>query len=228
MIQDIEEGSGGSDPQNMIDISGITFLMARGESVGTELFAGITTTVLPVEVFEFNGRRENEDAKLYWKTESDQVKSGFEIERSIDGRNYERIGIVAASATTGINNYQFTDHEFTSLGVQVIYYRLRQNMPDGRFTYSRIVALATDSRNIVVLYPNPATDYANLLVTTGKAQALQCRIVDNNGKLVKQLLWNITPGSKSLPVDLSNLASGTYYLELKGTTINEVKTIIKK
>ena len=101
-------------------------------------------------------------------------------------------------------------------------------MPDGRFTYSRIVALAADSRNIVVLYPNPATDYANLLVTTGKAQALQCRIVDNNGKLVKQLLWNITPGSKSLPVDLSNLASGTYYLELKGTTINEVKTIIKK
>ena len=44
--------------------------------MGTELFAGITTTVPPVEVFEFNGRRENEDKAFTGKPKKKKAYEG--------------------------------------------------------------------------------------------------------------------------------------------------------
>jgi trimeric autotransporter adhesin len=109
-----------------------------------------------------------------------------------------------------------------------VYYRLKQTTATGKFVYSRIVALSINGKNIVLLYPNPVKDEASLVISVNKAQQLQCRIIDNAGKLIKQLQWKLAIGSTSLPVDVSNLSAGTYYLELKGETIHEVKRFVKQ
>ena len=110
----------------------------------------------------------------------------------------------------------------------MIYYRLKQTDVDGRFTYSRIVALSLANKNIVLFYPNPVQNEANLTITIDKAEQVQGRIIDNAGRVVKQQQWKLAAGSTSLSVDVNGLAKGMYYLELTGETINERKRFIKQ
>jgi N-acetylneuraminic acid mutarotase len=183
---------------------------------------------LPLHLLEFNGRLQNGNALLNWKTENEQNTSFFEIERSTDGRNYTAVGNIVASNQPGFHNYDYADDNVTALGVPVVYYRLKQKDTDGRFTYSRIVALSIDnSRNIVLFYPNPVINEANLTITVSKQDKVQVRIIDNAGRIIKQQQWNVSAGSTTLPVDVNGLTKGIYFLELKGKTINERKQFVK-
>lgn len=184
---------------------------------------------LPLDLIEFNGRVQNTNGILAWKTTYELNSSSFDIERSTDGRNYTMVGNVPSLNTPGINQYHYTDNNITSFGSPVVYYRLKQKDIDGRITYSKIVALSVDKkRNIVLLYPNPVINEVNLTITINRPEKLQARIIDNAGKMVKQLQWDMSGGSTSLSVNVSVLAKGIYYLEIKGETINERKKFIKQ
>nr|MBP9104477.1 T9SS type A sorting domain-containing protein [Chitinophagaceae bacterium] len=80
----------------------------------------------------------------------------------------------------------------------------------------------------VLLYPNPAINEVNLAVTVSKADKAQLRIIDNMGRVVKQQQLNLTAGSTSLSIDVSILAKGMYYMELRGETMNERKGFVKQ
>ena len=185
-------------------------------------------TVLPLSVLEFNGRLMNGNVLLNWKTENERNTDKFLVERSIDGRTYMSIGAVDALNNPGINSYNFLDPAITSLGVPVIYYRLRQKDKDGRFSYSNIIALAVGNKNILLLYPNPVQDKASLTITINKTEKLQLRIIDNLGHIVQQRELAIAAGSTALTVDISRLSKGVYYLELKGEALHERKQFVKQ
>jgi hypothetical protein len=185
--------------------------------------------VLPLKLVGFNGRIFNSNAELEWQTADEQNTRSFDIQRSTDGTSYTTIGAVPAANAPGDHQYRFTDDNIASLAVPVVYYRLKQNDIDDRFTYSRIVALTVDERkSIVMFYPNPVTTEANLTINVFKKQQVFGRIIDKAGKLIQNLQWNLTPGSISLIVDVQKLAKGMYFLELKGETINERKKFIKQ
>ena len=94
---------------------------------------------LPVELLEFKGTLVNSNAFLQWKTEHETNTSVFIVERSLDGNNYYQVGTMLAANSAGINNYSFTDPDIVSLGVSIVYYRLKQVDLDGKFVYSGIV-----------------------------------------------------------------------------------------
>jgi hypothetical protein len=152
----------------------------------------------------------------------------FIVERSTEGFNYSGIGTVSAANTTGIHQYQFTDPNVTALNKPRIYYRLQQKDLDGRITYSQIIVLSLDNSNILLLYPNPVDKSINLTITTATTGKAQARIIDNNGRILRQQLIDLTAGSTSLSMDVSGLAKGIYYLELKGEAINERKQFVKR
>lgn len=185
--------------------------------------------VLPLTLLEFNGQLLNNNGILNWKTIDEQNTESFDIERSTDGRNYSMVGNTSAFATPGLHYYNFTDNNISSLGVPVIYYRLKQKDNTGRYTYSKTVALAVDkNKNIVLLYPNPVKNEVGLTITTEKTQQIRTSVIDYSGRIVKQQQWNINKGSTTFSVDLSTLANGMYFMEIKGETINERKPFLKQ
>ena len=185
--------------------------------------------LLPLLLLSFNGFLQNNNGLLHWKTTNELNTHSFDIERSIDGRTYTKVGNVAAYNTPGDHQYNFTDNNINLLAAPVVYYRLKQKDIDGWFTYSSIVALSIDGSKIIVLfYPNPVTTEANLSITVNKSQQVQGRIIDNAGRIIKQLQWNVLAGSTAFPVDVKALASGMYWLELIGATINERKVFVKQ
>lgn len=79
---------------------------------------------LPVELSFFNGTNQEKSNLLTWQTVSETNNEGFEIERSNNGENWERIGFVRGNGnSTFINDYQFSDE---SLQGNAQYYRLKQ------------------------------------------------------------------------------------------------------
>ena len=204
-------------------------LASKINSFSTFYFANIAQGgPLPLSNLQINGKLVNNDGDISWKTTNEFNNKFFELERSIDGSTYTTIKKVIALNQLGIHQYNYIDKNINTLGVAVVYYRIKQIDLDGRFSYSSVVVLNIKGNHMVTLYPNPVADKATLIIGTTKPEQVQGRIIDNAGRVVKQQQWNITAGSNSFTVDVSSLASGVYFLELKGETVNEHKQFIKK
>ena len=224
MVQDIEPGSGSSMTSQIFELKGAIaeangkiFVGASTTAFGNEIWAANAPaeSPLPVTLLEFKGTLVNDDAFLQWKTEHEANTSVFIVERSIDGNNFYQVGTRLAANRDGINNYSFTDPGIMSLGVSVVYYRLKQVDLDGKFVYSGIVPLSIENKKLTVrLYPNPANSQINLNITSHQPQKLQWRLTDNAGRLIKAGYYSVSPGFNVITENIGYVSSGVYYLQL--------------
>ena len=205
----------------------LTYGVFTTNEYGTELWVEYTAIVLPVSQLDLSGRLQNNNALLNWTTANEVNTSSFILERSTYSGNYTPVYAVSAYNTPGTHQYYFTDAGIDALHAAVVYYRVKQVDIDGHFIYSHIVALSPASKNIVLLYPNPATDKVSLLLTVNKAQQLQYRIIDNTGRILAEKKQNLVNGSNLLTIDVSNLAKGIYWIELKAEMMDERKPFVK-
>ena len=73
----------------------------------------------------------------------------------------------------------------------------------------------TNEFTIINLYPNPATDMANVLVSTPYNSAITVRIATTSGELVKEITYNDYPqGISIIQIPLHSINSGMYILEI--------------
>lgn len=174
---------------------------------------GIQVIPLPVVLFSFNGRWDENHALLDWKTASESNTARFELERSFDGSVFAAIGSrTAAGQSSSLLSYTYTDSLIRlHLPLQTVYYRLRTVDIDGKFSYSGIVILKTEQNRTIqyTLFPNPARDRITVGASalTGKTTIL---IRDASGKLVSRQDMNNL--KESVPV--YGLAAGVYFVEL--------------
>ena len=72
--------------------------------------------VLPVKLYFFVGRTNGPDAILAWQTAAEYENQLFDVERSVDGRHFERVGTLPGAGTTVVpQRYGFTDPGVTQL-----------------------------------------------------------------------------------------------------------------
>lgn len=219
-------------PLNIIEANGKIFMTPVTGTYGAEIWVAENPSIisLPLSILEFKGRLIQNNGFLEWKTSNEANTSVFVIERSIDGRSYINVGTVAAfGRTSGVRNYQFTDPNITFPGAAIIYYRIKQRDEDGRFTYSRIISLPVNSKTAFInLYPNPAGNEANLMISLARDEKLQWEIVDNSGRVLRKNSQPLTAGSTSLGIDVKGLATGIYYLRLQSSSIQKQIQFIKQ
>lgn len=186
-------------------------------------------SILPLQLTAFNGQMENGNTYLNWKTDDEINTREFIVERSIDGRHYITAGKVPAANASGVHHYTFTDRNVDQSGASVIHYRLKQVDIDGAATYSRVLTLSVErSANRIQCYPNPVIGEANLTITLDKPEQIQARIIDNMGKIVQVQQWFLSAGSTSLSLNMSRLAKGIYYLDIRATSFKKQIGVIKQ
>src|SRR5690606_22125879 len=88
---------------------------------------------LPIKLESFTARNEGERNRLQWNTVSEERGDYFEVERSLDGTTFNRIGTVQANGKASA--YTYYDTRPVS-GKN--YYRLRLMDGAGRSQYSGI------------------------------------------------------------------------------------------
>lgn len=181
----------------------------------------ISASNLPVTMEYFKGIKQGGSNRLLWKTYTEANTSTFDIERSYNGIDYNRIGTVKATGSTTSGTYSYNDNSFTG---QVSYYRLKQTDNSGSHTYSNIVIIKseTTTESDVQLLNNPFRGYFDLGIVTPAPATCIVNVLDATGKLVytqtavvsNHTILTITPRAK-------NLSAGVYMVQvlLNGKTV---------
>ncbi|RSK37096.1 T9SS type A sorting domain-containing protein [Hymenobacter metallilatus] len=170
-------------------------------------------TPLPVTLVSFRATVAASDALLTWATAAELRNDRFEVERSNDGRRFERVGTVAGRGTTSQGQqYSFRDAGVARLGQQ-LYYRLRQVDTDGTSSLSGVQVVAfSDAAASFNVAPNPATDQVTLTLNT-PARTYTVVLFDVHGRELRQ--WQLGGGQQH-PLPLSSLPTGVYLLRVAG------------
>lgn len=164
---------------------------------------GNNLTPLPVKLANFNAVAQNttKSTLVTWETIEEKDNSKFEVERSIDGINWTKIGTVEANGNSAtVNNYQFVDAQPEAIN----YYRLKSVDVAGDFQYSEIKKVNfTEPTDIVKVYPNPSNGTINISVN----EAAKYSVMDVNGKIVSE-------GDVNAQIRLSDLPTGLYMVKV--------------
>ena len=185
---------------------------------------------LPVKLINFVSDYRDEIVFLNWKTASEKDNQRFEVERTLDGKHWITIGIVAGNGNSNsIIEYGFEDRKLPT-APKVIYYRLRQVDYNGEFDYSPIVAQYFPGRNGFTkgfrVYPIPASNCLIVENTTSKKTESRIKIYDIHGK---QWISDVFIDHKYF--DLTNLSTGLYFITIynsNGEVINNEKIIVNR
>jgi len=182
----------------------------------------IRNAVMPVELVTFQGKSTELGVKLNWVTASEINNLGFDVERSADGKTWEKIGFMEGHLTTLFTQqYEFTD---TKPIPDIAYYRLKQMDIGGQFEYSNIIVMKhLDGGKKFSISPNPATDKIHLeLPANEKNGSLEIWVFNYLGKLIKQE----NTGSNFL--NINYLEKGFYNLIVKKNNQIYTAQFIKK
>ncbi|SNR39476.1 Ig-like domain-containing protein [Hymenobacter mucosus] len=167
---------------------------------------------LPVSLVRFEARSQGKNALLTWETAQELYNDHFEVERSVDGVNFEKAGQVAGrGTTTATQQYTYTDAVASRLA-KTLYYRLRQVDTDGKASSSQIrVVTFGPAEEDLVIFPNPASSVLHVRLTAEAPQATLA-VYTTTGVLVMQQTLD---ASLSATLDVSQLATGAYLVKVQ-------------
>ncbi len=179
-----------------------------------------TTVVLPVEFIGFNiATTGNNKVNITWKTATEINTDHFEVEKSVDGRNFNFITKVKAAGNSQVaNTYSVSD--VLDNTADLFYYRIKSVDKDGSAQYSNVQTVSAKIKGTFVnnVYPNPAKigQDINVEVVTDKDQITSFTIVNAQGKIVSSKEKNVSQGFNKVGLKLSNfLTAGNYYMLVK-------------
>ena len=186
-------------------------------------------TPLPVELLHFNARSNDQYIELYWSTASELNNDLFTLERSKNGKDFERLTMVDGNGTTSeISNYTYTDDN-PYLGLS--YYRLSQTDHDGTTEIFPVISeLFKGGTNKLSIVPNPITENGFRLKSSGleKQEVVKLKITDLQGKSVeeRQLVSDAFGNLDQEILLIKRLKKGTYIVELVTKSNTQYQKII--
>ncbi|MGC4036941.1 MAG: T9SS type A sorting domain-containing protein [Chitinophagaceae bacterium] len=182
---------------------------------------------IPIELKYFTAWKMKTTNLIMWVTAWEHDNSYFEVERSLDGTNFESIGRVAGRTESRTDETYELEDKFPPA---VAYYRLKQVDIDGKFSYGNIVQLIRDE-NIqfsVTAMPNPVQNTARIAISTSDAGNVVLRVIDATGKQLLTDVVSCVKGNNVIAKDFSRLPSGTYYIAISQDGKKAVKTFVKQ
>lgn len=181
----------------------------------------------------FNVTKDKDDALLNWTAENQSAENDyFEIERSINGTDFENIGRVDVNLnSTNAATYRYSDTKLSSnRNNGIFYYRIKLINKNGEFAYTEVKSVKLDDKQIeVTIYPNPVKDICMINVDLPAHAEIHRSLTDVSGKLISTLITRgIIKGRNMYRLDMAKLASGTYFLKISSGNASKVIPVIKK
>lgn len=183
--------------------------------------------LLPVIFEYFTAQKQGDNtAIIQWKTATESNTAYFDVERSTDAVNFEKVGTVQALGSPSLGMiYGFTDNH-PAKGIN--YYRLKQVDKDNLFTYtpSRMLKFGEEASGIVKYYPNPTSGVLNIEVSRQmQSEAIVVNISNGNGAVLNQIKISSAPSSV-ISVSLKRYPKGIYFVQVKTQSTNSVQRIV--
>ncbi len=167
-----------------------------------------------------------------WNSYGDAVSYDIEI-----AKNEDFSELVSQQQNLTFNKYVIDD--FIVEPSTTYYWRVIANMETNKSNWSQIWSFTTDkmldvadnqANNIMLINPNPATNYINIDVNLTSLSNPKIEIMDMSGKTIYSYLpLNLSNGKNSIRINTHQFSNGTYFVKLiNGKEIINGEFIINK
>jgi hypothetical protein len=176
----------------------------------------VQVSLLPTRIL-FEAIKIKNDAKLQWGLSSDENIARFELEHSLNNKDFF---IINGQVKNSLKSYQYI-HDISLNGPH--YYRVKMIDNNGRSSYSEIKMIQFEAKESLYIFPNPASESINLQIPSHwQGKQLMLQIHSQNGQLLlnRRLLF-ASPIEK---IDVENLSTGIFIVSL----INETGEIQRR
>jgi hypothetical protein len=182
----------------------------------TSAYAGYKCAFpLPARYFNLTGKLQHSQVLLEWKTILELNTDHFEIERSADNRDFQRVGnpLPAAGNTPNEKLYNYPDYINAANFHDVVYYRIKLVDIDGKVTYSNTITIRLTAIQETTAWPNPFTETISISINSNQDQQYTFRFLDYTGREIMQRKEFVTKGYNQVNLSgLNRLPKGIYLL----------------
>ena len=226
-----------------LDATAQTFSRSGVSSFSEYAVAG-DAQALPVELTGLEAQRSGAEAiTVRWQTLSETNNAGFEVQRaagaanesvetsqvetsqwgvsttgvSTTGESWQTIAHLDGAGTTDTpQSYRFEDTDLP-YAADSLRYRLRQVDTDGTESFSDPVTIARQvtAAELLPTYPNPVRGQATVRFAVPERQNVRIVLYDMLGRRVQTVVDTDAEGRTEAQLDVSSLASGTYFLRMQ-------------
>jgi len=187
----------------------------------------LTGSALPITLASFEGRKlQNNTNELTAVISTAENVKEIVLERSIDAIHFEPLENLKQK-----NNGSFAGRHViidASPAKAINFYRLKTTDNDGKIHLSIMVSLDNSAGDgIISVSPNPVANYLQISNLPANDKGLNMRIIDINGRMIRQKGLGQQGGNQSISTD--GMLPGTYMLQVldAGGQILKTEKIIK-
>lgn len=222
-----------SNGTNYVEIHDINSFSGGGLITGVVPVGGTTSgtaILLDLKLLDFAAKRIAQQVDLTWSTKDERNMSHFELERSVDGINFESIAQTSVQGKNQTNHYTWKD-EAPYLGRN--YYRLKIVEITGQVTYSevRVISFEDVAPYTMRVAPNPFKETLNIELYNNLINPTKTSIVVYNtlGQVVYATEKTVETGQVRLEIAAAvTWDTGCYTIVLRNDQFTQQKQIIKQ
>lgn len=183
---------------------------------------------IPVRFVDIQAFQRQEHIAVEWKVAQEVNIDAYEVERSVDGRNFSLVNTTTAtSPQSAIKTYSWLDQHVQP---GTYYYRVRSIGRAGDRDYTRVVRVVIGGKGSgFAVYPNPVVgSQIGLQVSNIPAGRFAARLYNASGQLMLDQVITHPGGNANYTVAAPNyLAPGTYQLHLADPAENKTAATIQ-
>jgi hypothetical protein len=124
----------------------------------------------------------------------------------------------------GFNNLQGKDDEYLNRG----FFDRAAPIVRVRLNPGEVGLTETVQKNVLAVYPNPATEQINVTLSTNSESSSQVNLVDLSGKIIQTLQVGQSNETSIVQFNIANLQAGVYFIELINENGKEIEKVVKK
>jgi hypothetical protein len=187
------------------------------------------SVVLPLSFISIKAFRNVAGIDVHWRVATEQNTQHYQVERSPDGRIFDKLATVAATANNGLDAlYKITD---IAPQTGINYYRIKAVLINNAALYSEVIKVTVRKENEgLVVYPNPTTGkLLNIQLSNLPKSKYSILLISNPGQVICEwsFLHDGSTATKALHIPYS-LAKGVYTLVLRNGKIELSQQVICK
>jgi hypothetical protein len=180
---------------------------------------------LPIKLLSFQGNTSNNNNVLNWVVDDNETGVYFEIQRSVDGKNFKSTGFVSTTGKKGQEQYSFSETADQS----IVYYRLKVRNKNESIAYSSILVMRSSiaAGNSLRILQNPVEHTLNVSHQSSKEESVAITVYNTLGVAIMKTKVIMHAGQNTLSFDATRMAKGSYILEVVSNTNRSTARFIK-
>jgi hypothetical protein len=184
---------------------------------------------LPVTIASVKAYQHQTGIKVDWSSATENGLEKYEVEKSVNGRDFTTVGTVAAKGNSNIASHYSWYDAAPFAGTN--YYRIKATSYNREVKYTNIVTVKMGKGpGTVSVYPNPVKgNVVNLQFDSMEKGNYTVTLQNGMGQIMLSKQINHIGGSATQSFELqNNLAKGVYRIRITNGTFNTVISLVRE